>query len=77
MAKSRVLIVGATGETGGSILEGLLESGETVCSPVRNDYPVLADKFDSMLKSLFAQHPLRSHRFPSLRKEVLQFMLAI
>jgi nucleoside-diphosphate-sugar epimerase len=30
MTKPRVLIVGATGRTGGSIVDGLLEAGETV-----------------------------------------------
>ena len=32
MARQKVLILGATGQTGGSILDGLLEDGDFVCN---------------------------------------------
>lgn len=34
MAKPKVLLLGATGQTGQSIVDGLLESGDTVGNPV-------------------------------------------
>ena len=36
MSKTKVLLVGAAGETGGSIANGLLEDGSFVCAPVAN-----------------------------------------
>lgn len=36
MSKTKVLLVGAAGETGGSIANGLLEDGSFVGAPVAN-----------------------------------------
>lgn len=51
MSKTNVLLVGATGETGGSIANGLLEDGRFVRSTINRTAPVLTG---SSLQVVFA-----------------------